>query len=59
MNYLKWDNKLGVIDADTGEQVIQFVKMYCSEKFRRMAGKNLVNLMNNIKRGEDSRKATP
>lgn len=50
-NSYNWDNRNGVIDNKTGEQILQLVKNYCSEKFRRMAGKNLVSVLNNIKQG--------
>lgn len=53
MNYLKWSNRDGVIE-ECGVQVLQLVRTHCSEKFRRMAGKNLVNVLNNIKRGQEA-----
>ena len=56
MNYLRWDNRAGIVDGPSGLQILQIVKNGCSEKFRRMAGKNLVNVLNNIKRGEDAAK---
>ena len=45
-----WDKRDGLLDADTGQQVLQLVANYCTNKFRNMAGKELAEKLNSIER---------
>lgn len=52
-NRYRWDDKSGVIEVETGYQVVQLVVGGMgTNKFRRMAGKVLVNQLNNMARGQ-------
>lgn len=52
MNYVKWDKKDGIVDKETGLQLLQLVTVNCSRKYREMAGKELVNKLNTIARNK-------
>ena len=48
---VKWDRRLGVVEVDSGKQLLQITSVNCSGKFRNAAGKELVNKLNTIARG--------
>lgn len=43
---VEWDDERGVIDAETGRQLLQLVPTYATKKFRREAGMMLVKAIN-------------
>lgn len=51
MSY-KWNEKDGLVDGKTGAQIMQLSLTNCTRKFRRIAGKNLVNILNNMERSK-------
>ena len=53
MKVYRWNEQDGILD-ENNYQVLQLFSN--SKKFRRMAGKNLVNLLNNIERGQEAAK---
>ena len=48
MKQYKWDKKQGVIDAETGQQVLKLSSINCTNKFRNKVGRVLVEKLNQI-----------
>ena len=53
MKQYKWDRTRGVIDAETGQIILQMESVNCSKKFRNRAGAVLVEKLNVIERAEE------
>ena len=52
MSYVKWNKRDGIVDAETGKQLLQLIATGATKKFRDMAGKELANKLNTIARAQ-------
>ena len=58
MKPVKWSKIEGVVDAETGKQLLQLVICNCTQKFRETAGRELVNKLNTIARNKEGTNVT-